>query len=129
VMRLARFVEQVGDAARPVIHVGSVAHSIESRRAAPAPGLDKVPCDKYSCDKTYCERRCREMNQNPALLKALTEDRVAELRRSAAAARSGRAPQRGPGVIDAARRRTGWLLIDTGLRLAPPRGALARGQR
>jgi hypothetical protein len=70
---------------------------------------------------------------HPALAGALAKDRVAELRRSAeAAARVERKP-RSPNVIAAARLRTGWLLVDMGLRLVMPRAGTNRpmtgGQR
>lgn len=73
------------------------------------------------------------MYHHPALAGALAKDRVAELRRSAeAAARVERKP-RSPNVIAAARLRTGWLLVDMGLRLVMPRAGtnrpMAGGQR
>lgn len=73
------------------------------------------------------------MYHHPALAGALAKDRVAELRRSAeAAARVERKPRR-PNVIAAARLRTGWLLVDMGLRLVMPRAGTNRpmtgGQR
>jgi hypothetical protein len=70
---------------------------------------------------------------HPALAGALARDRDAQLRRSAeAAARVERRP-RSPSVIAAARLRTGWLLVDMGLRLVMPRAGtnrpMAGGQR
>lgn len=60
------------------------------------------------------------MNQiHPALLDLLVRDRVAELRQSGAGVRIPREkPRRHP--VEAARRGTGWLLVDLGLRLAVP---------
>jgi hypothetical protein len=66
---------------------------------------------------------------HPALANALIRDRVAELHYSAGAtargagenAHSTRAPRR-PNVVASARLRTGWLLVEMGLRLAMPRG-------
>jgi len=60
--------------------------------------LDKIPCDKYSCDKMSC-------HHYPIFI----DSRVAELRR-------GTTPRRRR--ASSARRRTGWLLVDVGLRLA-----------
>jgi hypothetical protein len=66
------------------------------------------------------------MHQHPALSRALVRDRVIELRRSGQAGpRIGR-DQRQNRVSDAARRRTGWLLVEVGLRLAVPRNAMTR---
>lgn len=67
------------------------------------------------------------MYQHPALANALARDRAAGLRQSAQsaqmAAETARRPrtQRRPSVIASARLRTGWLLVDMGLRLAVPR--------
>jgi len=59
---------------------------------------------------------------HPALVGALVRDREAELRHNAGAgARPRRTPRR-PNVIAAVRLRTGWLLVDLGLRLAVSRG-------
>lgn len=73
------------------------------------------------------------MYHHPALAGALAKDRVAELRRSAEASARVRRTPRGPSVIGAARLRTGWLLVDMGLRLVMPRAGtnrpMARGQR
>jgi hypothetical protein len=72
------------------------------------------------------------MHQNPALVEALARDHVAELQHSAEAAALGRqADGRSHRVVDAARRRTGWLLVDVGLRLAAGGGAMSvpGGQR
>ncbi len=66
------------------------------------------------------------MYHHQALAGVLVRDRVAELRRSAeAAARVERNP-RTPSVIAAARLRTGWLLVDMGLRLVMPRAGTNR---
>jgi hypothetical protein len=71
--------------------------------------------------------------QHPTLLEALTRDRVAEFRRSAEATGDSRRAKRRHNVVETARRGTGWLLVDLGLRLAMPRGGtngpVARGQR
>jgi hypothetical protein len=62
-----------------------------------------------------------------ALAGVLVRDRAAGLRQSAQGAQSAAASARGtrtqhrPGVIASARLRTGWLLVDMGLRLAVPR--------
>lgn len=73
------------------------------------------------------------MYHHPALAGALARDRVAERRRSAEAAVRVRREARSPSVIAAARLRTGWLLVDMGLRLVMPRAGtnrpMARGQR
>jgi hypothetical protein len=73
------------------------------------------------------------MYQNPALVQELIGARVAELRQSAQASARSRSEQRRGHVVAAARRGTGWLLVDIGLRLAVPRNAMthrfARGQR
>jgi hypothetical protein len=64
-----------------------------------------------------------------ALAGVLVRDRVADLRHSAqSAGASTRSPriQHRPGVIASARLRTGWLLVDMGLRLAVPRGRTNR---
>jgi hypothetical protein len=61
---------------------------------------------------------------NPTLVQALVRDHVAELQQSAEAAALGRQREtRSNRVVDAAKRRTGWLLVDVGLRLATPRRA------
>jgi hypothetical protein len=70
--------------------------------------------------------------QSPALVQALARSRVAELHASAEMLeRPRRDPQHH--IIESARHRTGWLLVDIGLRLALPRSAmkrrLHRGQR
>lgn len=65
------------------------------------------------------------MYQNPALVQALVRDRVAELFQSAPPARGHRGnPKRRLRMIRAARQGTGWVLVDLGLRLAIPRGAV-----
>jgi hypothetical protein len=68
-----------------------------------------------------------------ALAGVLVRDRAAGLRQSAKSAQSAQSAQRAaasargtrtqhrPGVIASARLRTGWLLVDMGLRLAVPR--------
>lgn len=76
------------------------------------------------------------MYHHQALAGVLVRDRVTELRQSApsagASARSPRTQHRS-GVIASARLRTGWLLVDMGLRLAVPRGGanppVASGRR
>ena len=60
------------------------------------------------------------MCQNPALAQALAKDRVAELRQAAEAGNRERRHMPRVRVIQAARRGTGWLLVDVGLRLAVP---------
>ena len=60
------------------------------------------------------------MCQNPALARALARDRVAELRQAAEAGSRDRRHLPRAHVIQAARRGTGWLLVDVGLRLALP---------
>jgi hypothetical protein len=50
------------------------------------------------------------MHQNDTLVGAVTRDRVAELRRCGGTRRPRRA--------ESVRRRTGWLLVQVGLRLA-----------
>lgn len=61
------------------------------------------------------------MSHNPALVEALVRDRVADLRHSAHTSALGRRAKRRRGVIESARRGSGWLLVDMGLRLALPR--------
>lgn len=62
------------------------------------------------------------MYQNPTIAEALAQDRVLALRQSARASALGRGAKRPHRVTQAARRGTGWLLVDLGLRLAVPRG-------
>jgi hypothetical protein len=62
---------------------------------------------------------------HPALLDALVEDRVAELRHTAAASARAETAKRRRRPINAARQGTGWLLVGLGLRLALP-GPAAR---
>jgi hypothetical protein len=73
------------------------------------------------------------MYQNSAVIQALARDSVAELHRTADANARTRCERRPHRVIRAARKTTGWLLIDMGLRLAVPRSAMnrtvVRGQR
>jgi hypothetical protein len=59
--------------------------------------------------------------QHPVLVDALIRDRVAELRHDAGASACVQTDKRRHKLIAAARRGTGWLLIDMGLRLAMPR--------
>lgn len=63
------------------------------------------------------------MHQHPALVEALISDRVAELRQRGRAPAHMRRERRCHGLVAAARRGTGWLLVDMGLRLAVPRAA------
>jgi hypothetical protein len=63
------------------------------------------------------------VHQHPALVEVLIRDRVAELRQNGQAGRRCRSEHRHHRVTEAARRGTGWLLIEWGLRLAMPRGA------
>jgi hypothetical protein len=59
------------------------------------------------------------MGQHPSLLTLMGEDRAAELRRSATATpHVGRDKSRRNERVSGALRRTGWLLIAVGLRLA-----------
>jgi len=71
--------------------------------------------------------------QHPAFHQALMRDRVTELRDSAGATAHIGREKRQHELVAAARRGTGWLLVDMGLRLAMPRGGadhrVARGQR
>jgi hypothetical protein len=73
------------------------------------------------------------VHQHHALLEALGRDRVAELRHSAGASAHIRREPRWYRPVAAARRQTGWLLVDMGLRLAVPRAGvkppIARGHR
>jgi hypothetical protein len=66
------------------------------------------------------------VHQHPAVLEALARDRVAELRHSGWATARVRREKRWHGLVAAARRGTGWLLVDMGLRLAVPRGGASR---
>jgi hypothetical protein len=61
---------------------------------------------------------------NPAVVQALAKDRVIELRQAAKAGATNRHEVRQPRVIEAARHGAGWLLVDVGLRLALPHGAV-----
>jgi hypothetical protein len=54
---------------------------------------------------------------NPGLTAALTDDRLAELKRSAARCRAGQ----GRPARRSMKRATGWFLVTLGLRLALPR--------
>ena len=97
-------------------------------RAARVPGrvqsLDKVSCDKYSCE--HAQSKEESVHQHPALVEALIRDRVAELRQNDQASRRRRPEYRRHRVSEVARRGTGWLLIECGLRLAMPRDAIHR---
>lgn len=64
------------------------------------------------------------MYQSPALVQALVRNRVAELRQSAEATAPSHRGKRQHRIIGAARHGTGWMLVDLGLRLAVPRGAV-----
>jgi hypothetical protein len=66
--------------------------------------------------------------QNPALVEALAQDRLAELRRGAQARSVALQGARTRSILAASRRATGWLLIDVGLRLAVPRAAIGHPQ-
>ena len=61
------------------------------------------------------------MYQHPALVEALTRDRIADLRASAQARAIHQHETRRHRVTQAARQGTGWLLVDLGLRLTAPR--------
>jgi hypothetical protein len=56
-------------------------------------------------------------SMNPGLAGALADDRVAELRRSAAS----RAPRAGGSGLRSLRRTAGWFLVSLGLHLVLPR--------
>ena len=58
------------------------------------------------------------MYQNHAIAQALMRGRVAELRRSPQIGTSEGPEQRPHQPIALARQKTGWLLVETGLRLA-----------
>jgi len=58
------------------------------------------------------------MCQNPALLRAIARDRVADLHQSARPVARDRRAGRAAWTI---RHAAGWLLVDVGLRLALPR--------
>ena len=66
------------------------------------------------------------MHQHPALVEALIRDRVAERRQNDQANHRHHPEHRRHRVSEVARRGTGWLLIECGLRLAMPRGAIHR---
>ena len=61
---------------------------------------------------------------HPVLAETLVRDRCAEIRRGVGASAHTRPEQRRHRLIEAVRHRTGWLLVDMGLRLAAPRSAL-----
>jgi hypothetical protein len=86
--------------------------------------LDKASCDKYSCESAQPKEE--SVHQHPALVEALIRDRVAALRQNDRASRRHRQEHRRHRVTEVARRGTGWLLIECGLRLAMPRGAIHR---
>ena len=73
------------------------------------------------------------MYQHPALHRVVIRDRVDGLRLSAEATAYIRRVRRRHTLLAAARRRTGWLLVDMGLRMAVPRAGtkhpMAPGQR
>jgi hypothetical protein len=60
---------------------------------------------------------------NPGLAGPLVNDRVAELRRSAAGRAARGAPRSG-----SLRRKAGWALVSLGLRLVLPRRSVLRGR-
>ena len=64
------------------------------------------------------------MHQHPAVLETLMRERVADLRHSAQATAHRRRERRWLRFAAATRRGTGWMLVDMGLRLAVPRGAI-----
>ncbi len=64
------------------------------------------------------------MHPNPAFAQLLARDRVADLRHAAQTGAARRDDARRARVLQAARHGAGWLLVDVGLRLALPRGAL-----
>ena len=66
------------------------------------------------------------MYQNRALVEALARDRVIALRQCAPSRARRRSEKRRHRVTWAARRGTGWLLVDIGLRLAVPRSSMSR---
>jgi hypothetical protein len=63
------------------------------------------------------------VHQHPALVEALIRDRVADVRQNGQVSRRCRPEHRRHRVTEVARRGTGWLLIEWGLRLSMPRGA------
>ncbi len=73
------------------------------------------------------------MHRHPALSEALVRDRAVELRRSGMSSLRDPRMHQTDHVSGAARRRTGWLLVEVGLWLAVPRSAMsrpgARGER
>jgi hypothetical protein len=66
------------------------------------------------------------MHQNPALVEALGQDRIVDLRQSAQARAISQRETRRHRIAQAARNGTGWLLVDLGLRLAMPSGTMKR---
>ncbi len=66
------------------------------------------------------------MPNNPALVRALARERATELRQAANSGASSRHEVPRAPVILTARRATGWLLVDVGLRLALPRRSMTR---
>jgi hypothetical protein len=66
------------------------------------------------------------VHHHPALAEALISVRFDELRRSDWATAQLRREKRWHGLVAAARRGTGWLLVDMGLRLAVPRADTTR---
>jgi hypothetical protein len=62
------------------------------------------------------------MYQNSVVVRAIATARVADLRQAAGPRARDRGDRSGHRSIQTARRATGWLLVDLGLRLALPRG-------
>jgi hypothetical protein len=62
------------------------------------------------------------MYQNSGLVRAIAADRAADLRQAAGPRAADRGDRSGDRAIQTARRATGWLLVELGLRLALPRG-------
>jgi hypothetical protein len=60
------------------------------------------------------------MIRNPALTHALARERALELRQIAPVRGRGKRRPARHRIVGAARRGTGWLLVDIGLRLAVP---------
>jgi hypothetical protein len=104
-----------------------VTDGTRSTRLGPGKGIDKVSCDKYSCENASSKEE--SVHQHPALAEALIRDRVAELRQTGQASRRCRPEHHRHRVTEVARRATGWLLIEWGLRLAMPRGAYPPSRR
>ncbi|HTX30092.1 MAG TPA: hypothetical protein VMD09_01840 [Solirubrobacteraceae bacterium] len=60
---------------------------------------------------------------HPTVLDALVEDRVAELRQTAALSARAETAKHRRRPVQSARHGAGWLLVDVGLRLALPHPA------